>query len=155
MLAADAAVGSANPNVVALARGYAAWAETRGGNVDQILDLMHDEIEMRSLAPQEIAHPLAGTHRRKDGARAYFDALLGEWEMLDWAAERFIVDAEGDDVVVIGRCHWRHRASGREAATSKVDIWHFEEGQATRFFELFDTLAFAAAAGLIALPAPD
>ena len=151
MLHADAAATSTNPNVAALARGYAMWADSKGGSVDDVLDLMDDEIVMQSLAPQDVPHPLAGTHSRKEGARAYFRALAGEWEMLDWVSERFIVDADGDDVVVIGHCHWRHRDSGREVASPKVDIWHFEGGKATRFFEAFDTLGFAAAAGLVTL----
>jgi ketosteroid isomerase-like protein len=151
MLHADAAIRSTNPNVAALARGYALWAESKGGSVDEVLDLMDENIVMQSLAPQEVPHPLAGTHSGKEGARAYFAALSAEWHMLDWVSERFIVDAEGDDVVVIGRCQWRHRESGREVDSPKVDIWHFEGAKATRFFEAFDTLGFAAAAGLVTL----
>ncbi|PSJ40489.1 nuclear transport factor 2 family protein [Allosphingosinicella deserti] len=154
MLHADAAATSTNPNVAALARGYALWAESKGGSIDEVLDLMDEDIVMQSLAPQEVPHPLAGIHSRKEGARAYFDALSAEWEMLDWVSERFIVDSDGDDIVVIGRCHWRHRESGREVASPKVDIWHFDGGKATRFFETFDTLGFAAAAGLATVHPP-
>ena len=50
---------------------------------------------------------------------------------------------------MVGRCHWRHRASGREVDSPKVDIWHFEDGKATRFLEMFDSLAFARAVGAV------
>ena len=60
---------------------------------------------------------------------------------------RFVAD--GDDVVMIGHCHWRHRASGRDVRSPKIDVWHFENGKATRFYEMFDTLAFARTVGMV------
>jgi ketosteroid isomerase-like protein len=56
---------------------------------------------------------------------------------------------QGDTVVWIGRCSWRNRHTGLVATTPKVDIWTFRDGRAVRMFELFDTLAFARAAGLL------
>lgn len=53
----------------------------------------------------------------------------------------------GDDVVMIGRCAWRRRATGAPVDSPKVDIRHFEFGKVTRFTELFDSLAFARAVG--------
>ena len=50
---------------------------------------------------------------------------------------------------MVGRCAWRNRASGAEVDTPKVDIWHFENGRATRFMEVFDSLAFARALGAV------
>jgi len=149
MLDAQTATASSNPHVAALARAYRAWAETGGGNVDEVVDLMDDDIVMDSVAPPEVPHALSGTHSRKDGARAYFTALLDEWTMIAWEVDRFLVDEDGDDVVMIGRCRWRHKQSGSEVGSPKVDIWHFEGGKATRFFELFDTLAFAQGLGLV------
>jgi ketosteroid isomerase-like protein len=149
MLDAETAASSSNPHVVALARGYARWAETRGGNAEEVLALMDDDIVMESILPAELPNPLSGTHSRKDQARAYFATLIEEWEMLDWRVDSFIVDEDGDDVVVVGQCHWRNRGSGAEVRSPKVDMWHFEDGRATRFYEMFDTLAFAKGAGLI------
>ena len=135
---------------VALLRGaYARWAETKGGNVDEILAMMDDEIVMDSVLPPEMPLEISGTHSRKHGVAAYFGGLLDNWEMVDWRVDRFIADAAGDDIVMIGHCHWRPRASGREVGSAKIDVWHFEGGRATRFYEMFDTLAFARTAGLV------
>ena len=55
---------------------------------------------------------------------------------------------DGDTVVWIGRCSWRNRHDGKTVDSPKVDIWTFRNGKAVRFFEMFDSLAFARATGL-------
>ena len=140
---------SSTSNLAALEDAYARWAETKGGNVDEILELMDEDIVMDSVLPPELPLEISGTHSRKDGVAAYFRGLLEEWEMVDWGVDRFIADAAGEDIVMIGHCHWRHRASGEEVRSPKIDVWHFADGKATRFYEMFDTLAFARTAGLL------
>lgn len=137
-----------NPHVVALRRAYRRWRETKGGSADEILELFDDKIEMRSVLGAEIPSGLAGIHRTREEAAEYFAALAKDWEMIDYVVDQFIADGEyGEDVVAVGRCAWRHRASGALVASPKVDIWRFEFGKATRFTEMFDSLAFARAVG--------
>ena len=136
-----------NPNAALLEQVYARWNETKGGAVDEVLELMDDRIEMRSVLSQDMPSDIAGFHRTKQQAADYFAALSRDWEMIYFDAHQFIADE--DDVVMVGRCAWRHRETGAEVDTPKVDIWHFEDGKATRFFELFDSLAFARAVGAI------
>ncbi len=70
--------------------------------------------------------------------------------MIDYVVDQFVADGEyGEDVVMIGRCSWRHRSSGTVVDSPKVDIWRFEFGKATRFTEMFDSLAFAKAVGAV------
>src|SRR4051812_31024280 len=127
---------------------YKGWGGTRGDNVEEVLDLFADHIEMRSVLAPDVPHEISGTHSSKDEARAYFAGLLKDWEMLEFVAERYIEGAGGDDIVMIGRCAWRHRGTGKEVHTPKVDIWTFENGEAVSYYELFDTLAFARGVGL-------
>ena len=136
-----------NRNAALLERVYARWDETKGGAVDEVLELMDDRIEMRSVLSQDMPSDIAGLHRTKQQAADYFAALSRDWEMIYFHAYQFIADE--DDVVMVGRCAWRHRETGAEVDTPKVDIWHFENGRATRFFELFDSLAFARAVGAL------
>ena len=137
-----------NPHVVALRQAYGRWRDTKGGNADEILALFDVRVEMRSVLGSDVPSELAGIHRTKSEAAEYFEALARDWEMLDYIVDQFIADGEfGDDVVMIGRCAWRHRATGAVVDSPKVDIWHFEFGKATRFTELFDSLAFAKAVG--------
>jgi ketosteroid isomerase-like protein len=133
-----------NPNVAALQQAYRRWSDTRGGSAPEVLDLFADGIEMRSVLGSEMATELAGVHRSREEAQRYFEALSREWEMLYYEVERFI--AEGDEVVMVGRCGYRNKTTGREVHTPKVDLWHFEDGRATRFSEYYDTLGLATAA---------
>ena len=140
-----------NPHVVALREAYRRWRDTKGGSADEILALFDDRIEMRSvLNPDNVPSELAGRHVSKAEAAGYFAALAREWEMLDYVVDQFVADGEfGETVVMIGRCAWRHRETGAEVDTPKIDIWHFEFGKATRFTEMFDSLAFARAVGAV------
>jgi len=149
MTDAPAQPGSAhrNANVTALDRAYARWSETKGGCADEVLALFDDRVEMRSILAAELPSELAGAHASKEQAADYFAALARDWEMLYFDVYQFIAD--GDDVVMVGRCAWRSRATGAEVDTPKVDIWHFENGRATRFMEMFDSLAFARAVGAV------
>jgi ketosteroid isomerase-like protein len=134
-----------NPNAAALERLYARWNESKGAAAGEVMELLDDQIEMRSVLTQDMPSELAGHRVSKQQAGEYFAALARDWEMIYFDAYQFIAD--GDDVVMIGRCAWRHRETGAEVDTPKVDIWHFENGKATRFFEMFDSLAFARAVG--------
>ena len=140
-----------NPHVLALRGAYRRWRETKGGSAEEILALFDDRIEMRSvLNPENVPSELAGRHVTKSQAADYFAALARDWEMLDYVVDQFVADGEyGEDVVMIGRCAWRHRETGIEVESPKVDIWHFEFGKATRFTEMFDSLGFARAVGAI------
>lgn len=139
-----------NPHVVALRGAYRRWRDTKGGNADEIIALFDARVEMRSVLGSDLPSQLAGTHRNRAEAEEYFAALARDWEMIDYVVDQFIADGEfGDDVVMIGRCAWRHRESGAVVDSPKVDIWHFEFGKATRFTELFDSLAFARAVGAV------
>jgi len=136
-----------NPNVAALEHAYARWRDTKGGSADEVLELFDDRVEMRSVLTPELPSALAGPHVTKAEAAEYFAALARDWEMIYWDVYQFIAD--GDDVVMVGRCAWRNRETGNEVDTPKVDIWHFENGKATRFMEVFDSLAFARAVGAV------
>ena len=136
-----------NPNAALLEKMYARWNESKGANAEDVIQLLDDQVEMRSVLSADVPTQLAGHKTSRQQAAQYFKALADDWEMLYFDAYQFI--AEGDDVVMVGRCAWRHRETGAEVDTPKVDIWHFENGKATRFFELFDSLAFAKAVGVV------
>lgn len=138
---------TANANAAALEHAYARWSETKGGSAAEVLELFDERVEMRSVLTDDLPSDLAGVHVDKAQAAEYFAALARDWEMIYW--DTYQVIADGDDVVVVSRCAWRNRATGREVDTPKADIWHFENGRATRFTELFDTLAFARALGAV------
>ncbi len=138
-----------NPDVPAdqVADAYREWRESRGRNADQVIAMMADEIEMRSVLDPELPDDLAADRKSREEAREYFEVLARDWEMVDYPQEKIVGDE--DTVVWIGRCHWRHRGTGREINSPKVDIWTFRDGKAVRFFEMFDSLGFARTVGLL------
>lgn len=123
-----------------LRQAYSAWSESKGVSSEQWLDLLGDEIELRSVLPPDLPDDFAARRHRKSGALEYFATLARDWEMVYFDAERFIDG--GDDVVMVGRCAWRNRATGKIVDTPKVDVWHFEGGKAVDFMEMFDSLGF-------------
>ena len=122
-------------------RAYARWEETKGASAQAFLDLFAPDIVLRTaLAPFE-PHPLAHDRIGIEHARDYFESLVLNLEMLEYATEAVV--AEGDRVVWIGHCRWRERRGRREVGTPKVDVWRFEHGKAVSVLEMFDTLGFA------------
>lgn len=140
---------SDNPNLERLRGAYARWGDTRGGNVEEILGMFDETIEMRSALTEDVPDAIAGTKRSRSEATQYFEGLLRDWEMLSFEAERFIVGEGGDEIVMVGRCAWRNKATGRTVESPKVDIHTFSEGKVVRFQEVYDTLGFARALGAI------
>ena len=126
-----------------LSEAYALWSESGGTRSDHWIALLSDTIEMRSVLTPDLPDDLAADRRSLAGALEYFQTVARDWEMIHFTVESF-VDG-GDDVVMVGRCAWRNRATSRVVDTPKVDVWHFEDGKAVRFLEMFDSLAFVRA----------
>jgi uncharacterized protein len=138
-----------NPNLAILEAAYARWGQTRGGNVAEILDMFDEEVEMHSALSPDVPDAVAGVHLRRDQAAEYFEGLLRDWEMLSYDVDRFIVGEDGYEIVMVGRCAWRNRATGKVVDTPKVDIHTFRNGKVVRFQEVYDTLGFARALGAV------
>jgi ketosteroid isomerase-like protein len=130
-----------------LKSAYENWRATKGGNLDEVLNLFDDQIEMHSVLEPNVQHELARVQVSREDTKKYFSELLDNWQMIDFPTEKILAD--GNTVVWIGRCHWRNKHDGNELETPKIDVWKFRNGKAVRFFEMFDSLGFAKAASLI------
>lgn len=127
-------------NLAALKYAYARWSETKGASTDSFVEMFKDRLDRQSMLGPDLpddpaAHPVSEAE-----ARDYFRVVGCDWQMVAFSADRFITD--NDDIVMFGRCHWRHRRTGREVDSPKVDVWHFEDGKAVSFIEMFNSLAF-------------
>jgi hypothetical protein len=135
---------SARDQVEKLRRAYQRWHDTRGQSVAEWIDLMADDFKLRSVADGVEKLEFSAPRNGKDAARGYFTALHADWEMVYHTADDFIAD--GDTVVVFGRCAFRHRRTGKTAETPIIHRWRFRDGKAAEFYEYYDTAkAFAAA----------
>ncbi|MES2449543.1 MAG: nuclear transport factor 2 family protein [Pseudomonadota bacterium] len=139
---------SAAPSIAdRLLYAYEQWHETRGQSAELFLDLLADDVRLRSVLNPPELHPLADARVGIDRARDYLTSLTVTMEMIDSPTHQLIVD--GDTIVWVGSCRWRDRRTGREIATPKVDIWHFQGGKCVSLMEMYDTLGFARLSGLV------
>jgi ketosteroid isomerase-like protein len=131
-------------NVAVLTEAYRRWSDSRGGSVDHWMSICDENIEFGSLirgAEPRVAY-MTG-YSARDELSSYFDGLKRDWEMIEYKVDHFV--AQGDRVVMLGRCSWRNRHSGKTVATPKVDSWRFAKGKAVEFYEYFDTAQVRAA----------
>jgi ketosteroid isomerase-like protein len=131
-------------NVEILKHAYKRWSETLGESVDDWLKICHDNIAFGSLAQgaPEGARYLT-EYRSRDALKEYFAGLERDWSMIEFATEHFI--AQGDRVVMLGRCAWRYKKTGKVVWTQKADSWRFADGKAVEYFEYYDTAQVHAA----------
>ena len=130
-------------HVTKLRAVYAQWNDTKGASAEAWLDLMADDVAMRSLPAGN--HELSFTKGRdgKAQAAAYFAGLVEDWELIHFTPAEFI--ASGDRVVVLSRVAFRFRKTGKVAESPKADVFRFRDGLIVECAEFFDTAgAFAA-----------
>jgi ketosteroid isomerase-like protein len=131
-------------NVEALRQAYRRWGETKGGSVDEWMKLCADDIAFGSIAQGRPAGASYLTaYFSRDELKDYFAGLARDWEMIEFVAENFV--AQGDRVVMLGRCAWKYRKTGKVVWTPKADSWRFNDGKAIEFYEYYDTAQVHAA----------
>jgi ketosteroid isomerase-like protein len=135
-------------NVDLLKQAYARWHDSKGGSADEWLKICADNIAFGSLAEGRAAGAHYLTAYQSSGAlRDYFAGLTRDWEMIEYVPEQFV--AQGDRVVMLGRCTFRYKKTGKVVSTPKCDSWRFADGKAVEFYEYYDTAqVHAAAAGV-------
>jgi uncharacterized protein len=131
-------------NVAVLTEAYRRWHDSRGGSVDHWMSICAENIQFGSLirgAEPRVAY-MTGYNARAELGQ-YFEGLARDWEMIEYKVDQFV--AQGDRVVMLGRCAWRHKNSGKVVNTPKVDSWRFADGKAVEYYEYFDTAQVYAA----------
>jgi len=138
--------GNTDParNKEILTRAYQRWHETKGGSVNEWMEIIDDNITFGSLAEGKAMAPFTARVQGKQQLEGYFAGLVGGWTMLHFTPANFI--AEGDWVVMVGSTSWRNNATGKAFETPKVDVWRFRDGRAVEFYEYYDTAGLVKAA---------
>lgn len=132
-------------NVEMLKQAYKRWGDSKGGSADDWLKICADNIAFGSLAQGAPVHANYLTaYQSRDALKDYFAGLSRDWEMIEYVTEHYI--AQGDRVVVLGRCSWRFKRSGKVVSTPKADSWRIVDGKAVEYFEYYDTAQVHAAA---------
>jgi len=124
-------------NVTVLKQAYARWADSRGASADDWVTVFADKIKFGSLAQGGHGASYLTAYQTRAELAQYFTGLARDWEMIEYVTEHFI--AQGDRVVMLGRCSWRNKRTGKVVATPKADSWRFAGGKAVEFYEYYDT----------------
>ncbi len=131
-------------NLAKLRDAYRAWHETKGKSVDSWMELFADNVRLRSLAEGRAGALFTQEVRSKAEVERYFKGLLGDWQMIHYTTDDFIVD--GDRIAMRGSTAWTNRKTGRTIETRKADFVTFRDGKIVEFEEFYDTAGLMAAA---------
>ena len=124
-------------NLVALKEAYRLWHDTKAGSVDHWLNLMTDDVIFRSLADGAQNMEFTRLSTCKQDVKSYFVGLTADWEMIHYRVDEYI--AEGDRIVALGSCSFKHKRTGKVLDTPKADFHKFRDGKICEFFEFYDT----------------
>jgi ketosteroid isomerase-like protein len=138
-----AAVSDSKENVDKLRHAYQLWNDTRGASVATWLGLFAEDVVLQSLGGNTLGLEFGKSRHGKAEAERYFSDLGAAWEMVHFTPVEYI--AEADRVVVLIRCAFRSRLTGKVAESPKADVFRFRDGKVVEVFEFFDTAAAAAA----------
>jgi ketosteroid isomerase-like protein len=130
-------------NVEILKEAYRNWSDTRGQSVAHWMSICAPDIRFGSLARGMEHAEYMTAYDNRDALAEYFEGLGRDWEMLEYVTEHFV--AQGDRVVMLGRCTFRHKGTGKVVATPKADAWRFNNGKVTEYYEYYDTAQVGAA----------
>jgi uncharacterized protein len=124
-------------NIDKLKVAYQAWSESRGESIPQWLDLVSDDFEIRSVAPEPPGLTFAGLHKGRGAFEGYLNSLLQLWRMDSYTVEAIFGD--DDAVAMFGTCSYTFKATGKSATTPIANLWRFRDGKAYEFIEIFDS----------------
>lgn len=131
-------------NVAVLTEAYRQWHDSRGQSVGHWMSICADDIQFGSLVRGGVTPAAYMTeYSARSELGRYFEGLARDWDMIEYKVDQFV--AQGDRVVMLGRCAWRNRHTGKVVATPKADSWRFANGKAVEFYEYFDTAQVHAA----------
>lgn len=124
-------------NVAVLKDAYQRWHDTKAGSVDHWLSLMTDDVKFRSLAAGAQTVEFTRTSTYKQEVIHYFAGLSADWQMIDYRIDEYF--AQGDRVVALGSCSFKHKKTGKILDTPKADFHKFRGGKICQFFEFYNT----------------
>jgi len=112
-----------------------AYASFAKGDIPAALAVMDESIEWTEAD----GYVLAGTYV---GPQA---VVQGVFMRLGEVGDDFTISpnqlvADGDTVVALGTCSWKHKATGAPATVKMVHVWTVANGKLARFQQHIDTV---------------
>ncbi len=121
----------------------AAWyAAIRAGDAAALAAIVTDDVEVFWNGDPAMI-PWAGAHRGAPAVMAFFATVAKHLEVLKVETLDRIESA--DSIVILGRGHWRVRASGHDIHARMANVFRFKNGRVAAYYVYNDTAAFVAA----------
>jgi ketosteroid isomerase-like protein len=133
-------------NMTALKEAYRRWDTSKGASKEAWLELMADEVRIRSVNEHEAGLSFAKNRYSRNEAVDYLAALLKDWEMIHWTPDTFVED--GNRIAMFGRCAWTFRDTGASAEVDIAHLWQFDGNKIIELREVFDSAKAIAAASM-------
>jgi ketosteroid isomerase-like protein len=111
--------------------------------VGEWLKVVADDVTIKSVGDGAPGLKFSAPRYGRVALAAYFADIAEDWEMIFYHADEFI--EQGDRVVMLGRCRFRHKRTGKEAVSPTVGVWRFRDGQAVEVYDFYDTAKALAA----------
>lgn len=129
-------------NVRNLRKLYAQWDKTKGGSADAILDILAPNVLWGSLSAGVDPIAFSKTRKSREEVGEYFRGLAEAFEMNYYKVKEYV--AGGAYVLVLSDISFTNKKTGKTFVSPKADLWRFNRGKATEFYEYFDTAAVMA-----------
>jgi len=132
--------------LTAIKCAYQIWVENNGDDVSALLDLMADDVDVRTLP--DGTDPLTFTKACSNKAEMteYFQALIGDWQMV--RADIMEMVRERDVLVLLLGTTWRNRRTDKQFNSPAAHVWRFRDGLACEIRLFFDSAKWSEAAGI-------
>ena len=105
------------------------------GDVDGIVELLHDEAVIEFYGPEVI--PYAGEYHGKDQCREFFSTVLASVNIHVFDADEFI--CENDRVIVVGKLRLTTKSNGNEIKSPFVHVITCIDGRWSWFRDFMNT----------------
>lgn len=112
-------------------KAYASFAR---GDVPAVLDTMAEDIQWSEADGYVLGGTYVGPQAVVEGVFMRLGEIGDEFAVVP---EHFV--AEGDTVVALGNCTWKHKTTGVPASVKMVHVWTVDEGEAIAFQQHIDT----------------
>jgi uncharacterized protein len=136
-------MGTTADNVATLKDTYTRWHETKASRDDMWLDIMADNVRVKSLGAGREGAEFTATVQSKHELHRYFQGLHADWEMDYDTPTDFVAD--GDTAVALCKVCWTNRRTTKKVTTPKADVAVFKDGKIVKWYEYYDTAALMAA----------
>lgn len=130
-------------NLLIMRAVYRTWSESLGENIEHWIDVMDDPVRFDSIGGGEPGLDFSRACKSKADVRRYLVELVRDWKMIHYTVDELI--AQGDRVVMLGRCGWTYRKTGKSIESPKADFIKLRNGRVIEFLEFFDTAKALAA----------